>query len=70
MENMSIKMLLKKKLVYVNNNRLASYLDEKNQLREPTQCFLYNTFTMGSNGEKKTGATLFLSSVCNLLLSQ
>ena len=55
--------VLIKMLIYVMNNRLASYLDKKFLRREPTQQFLHDMFTMGSSGENKE-VTIFLSSVC------
>ena len=39
-------------LIQVMSNRIASYLDEKFLLREPTEKFLHDTFTRGSNDEK------------------
>ena len=39
------------------SNRLGSNLDEKILLRELTQQFLHNKFTMGSNGGKNWGDT-------------
>ena len=39
---------LKKMLVYTTNNKLVSYYDE-NVISKPTQWFLHDTFTMGSN---------------------
>ena len=53
--NLSIKILFKNMLIYVTNNWLASYLVEHFLLREPTQQFFHDVFTMGSNGEKKWG---------------
>ena len=55
MKNISIKIPLKEKLVYVNNNGLASHLDEIFNWGKPTHWFLHDTFTMGSNGENNWG---------------
>ena len=53
METYQRRCCLKKILIHAMNNRLASYLDEKFLIREPTKQFLHDPFTMGSNGEKK-----------------
>ena len=50
-------------LIYVMNNRLALYLDEKMLLREPTKQFLHDPFTMGSNGEKMRGGSFRIQCV-------
>ena len=55
METYQIRFCLKLMLIYVMNNRLASNL--KISLREPTQQFLHDAFTKGSNGEKNWGDT-------------
>ena len=62
-------------LIFVMNNRLASYLDETfylgnqhNRFCMTTQQILHDKFTTGSNGEKKTRTTLFLCTVCTALL--
>ena len=65
MENISIKIPSKKITVYVNNNGLASYLNEK--LKRGNQrngfcitCLLWDPMV------KTAEVTIFVSSVCSL----
>ena len=57
METYQLRFCLKKLLIYVMNNRLGSYNGWKILLGEPTKQFLYDTFTIESNGEKNLADT-------------
>ena len=69
METYQLRFCLQKMLIFVMNDRLASYIFGQKLLPgEPTQQFLHDTITTGPI-VKKGGATVFVSSVCNCCLA-